>query len=123
MFSDVLLDREYDLPLSPPAKFIVDAGANVGYTSLFMATRHPAAKIVSIEPEESNFLQLQQNVHHLPHVTPLKQGLWPREAYLYIENPDDVNSGFRLAESAMPRPGAIRATTIPALMRELKGPG
>lgn len=118
MFNDVLLEREYDLPLDPPPRFIIDAGANVGYTSLFMATRHPQARVVAIEPEDSNFEALQRNVRHLPQVTPVKAGLWPREAWLYVANPDDVKSGFRLAESSEPRPGALRATTIPALMRQ-----
>ena len=118
MFSDVLLDREYDLPMDPPPRFIIDAGANVGYTSVFMASRHPQARVVAIEPEDSNFAQLSDNVRELPQVTPLKAGLWPREAYLYVENPDDVKSGFRLAESAEPRPGAIKATTIGKLMEQ-----
>lgn len=118
MLSDVLLEQEYDLPMDPPPKFIIDAGANVGYTSSFLASRYPDARIVSIEPEDSNFAQLQKNVGHLNQVQPIKAGLWPREAYLYVANPDDVKSGFRMAESAEPRPDAIRATTIPALMQE-----
>lgn len=118
MFSDVLLEREYDLPIEPPPKFIIDAGANVGYTSLFMATRHPTARVIAIEPEESNFAQLQRNVSHLPQVTPVKGGLWPREAYLYVENPHDVKSGFRLGESPAARTGSIRATTVSALMKQ-----
>ncbi len=118
MFSDVLLDREYELPLEPPPKFIIDAGANVGYTSAFFATRYPAAQIVAIEPEESNFAQLQKNLLGLNRVTALKKGLWPRVAYLHIDNPDDVKSGFRLAESDMALPGSIEATTIPALMQQ-----
>lgn len=118
MLSDVLLEQEYDLPLDPPARFIIDAGANVGYTSSFLAAKHPQARIAAIEPEDSNFAQLQQNVGHLENVTPIKAGLWPREAYLYVENPDDVKSGFRMAESSEPRPDAIKATTIPALMEQ-----
>ena len=118
MLSDVLLEQEYDLPLDPPPRFIIDAGANVGYTSSFLASRHPQARIVAIEPEDSNFSQLQKNVGHLPQVSPIKAGLWPREAWLYVENPGDVKSGFRMAESAEPRADAMRATTIPALMQQ-----
>lgn len=116
MLSDVLLEQEYDLPLDPPPRFIIDAGANVGYTSAFLASRHPQAQIAAIEPEDSNFAQLTRNLEPFTQVTPIKAGLWPREAYLYVANPGDVKSGFRMAESADPRPDAIAATTIPALM-------
>lgn len=118
MLSDVLLDREYDLPLDAPPRFIVDAGANAGYTSVFFAHRYPDARIVALEPEESNFSALLANVRRLPQVTPLHLGLWPRVAQLRVENPDDVKSGFRMTECAPDHPGAVRATTLPALMEQ-----
>lgn len=118
MFSDVLLDREYELPLEPPPRFIIDAGANVGYTSAFFAARYPDARIVAIEPEDSNFQQLQKNLEGLSQVTALKKGLWPRATYLQIDNPTDVKSGFRLIERDGPAPGAIEATTIATLMQQ-----
>ena len=116
MFGDVLLDREYELELDPSPAFIIDAGANVGYTSVCMAHRHPGAKIVAIEPEASNFAMLERNTGHLPQVQRLNAGLWSRPTHLYVENPDDVKSGYRMAESDEPRPDAIRATTILELM-------
>ncbi len=118
MFADVLLDREYELAMDPPPAFIIDAGANVGYTSVFMANRYPGAQIIAIEPEASNFAMLEKNTAHLPQVKRVKAGLWSRPTHLYVENPDDVKSGYRMAECDESQPGAIRATTILELMAQ-----
>jgi hypothetical protein len=40
-------------------RVIVDCGANIGITSLFLAARYPRAKILSIEPHPENFALLK----------------------------------------------------------------
>lgn len=59
-------------------KSIIDAGANVGFTSIFLATNFPEARIVGIEPDAENFKMLEQNVAanvSVPYVL-LKKALW-----------------------------------------------
>ncbi|HEX7845520.1 MAG TPA: FkbM family methyltransferase [Chitinophagaceae bacterium] len=41
---------------------IVDAGANVGYSSVFFLNEFPKARIASIEPDEKNVVLLQRNL-------------------------------------------------------------
>ena len=50
----------FDLPFTP--KTIVDAGANIGMASIFYSHRYPAAKIIALEAEGSNFAALCKNV-------------------------------------------------------------
>lgn len=42
--------------------FILDLGANVGYTSMFYAMHYPQAQIASFEPSPSTFNQLQKQI-------------------------------------------------------------
>ncbi|GAA4376971.1 hypothetical protein GCM10023186_11350 [Hymenobacter koreensis] len=65
---------------------IIDAGANVGYTALYLGNTFPNAQIISIEPESSNFRQLSRNVtaSGLANVEPLQAGLWQRRAHLEV---------------------------------------
>ena len=44
---------------------IIDAGANIGATSVFYALAVPNAQVVAIEPDAGNFELLQRNIHGL----------------------------------------------------------
>jgi len=70
-----------DVPLR-----IIDAGANVGYTTLYLKNAFPNAHIISLEPEDSNFRQLTRNIsiNQLANVTAIQAGLWKRKAHLQV---------------------------------------
>ena len=70
VFNQVVIEEEY-LPIidivkkkydENQIKIIVDAGANIGLTSIFFNSYFNQAKIIAIEPEESNFKQLAKNI-------------------------------------------------------------
>lgn len=44
------------------ARTIVDIGAHIGCFTLFAASHSPTARIISLEPEPSNFSMLQRNI-------------------------------------------------------------
>ena len=45
----------------PPSADIVDVGANIGSFTFFAAARFPGSRILSFEPDPTNFRQLQRN--------------------------------------------------------------
>jgi FkbM family methyltransferase len=51
---------------SGKAPLIVDAGANIGASSVYFAHRFPAARVVAIEANEDNFELLAANTADLP---------------------------------------------------------
>src|SRR6185369_12585741 len=75
-FKKIFLDREYDFPLEKKPETILDAGANVGFASVFFAQKFPTAKIVAIEPEASNFALLKKNSSPYPNIIPVQGALW-----------------------------------------------
>jgi FkbM family methyltransferase len=58
---EIFLEGEYALPDGGPVGTIVDLGANVGQAALWFRTRHPRARIVSVEPDPRTFAILQRN--------------------------------------------------------------
>ena len=50
---------------------IVDAGSNVGYTSLFFSLHLNVKKIIAIEPDKENFKMLEINVQAFRKIKPL----------------------------------------------------
>lgn len=52
-------------------RVIIDCGANIGITSLFLAARYPGATILSVEPHPENFALLKTNVAQVPRISPI----------------------------------------------------
>jgi FkbM family methyltransferase len=53
-------------------RVVVDCGANIGITSLFLAARYPGATILSVEPHPDNFALLKTNVAQVPRILPIR---------------------------------------------------
>jgi FkbM family methyltransferase len=81
-YGEVFTLDSYDCRLSP--RFVVDAGANVGYASVLFAERWPEAEIVALEPDASNFELLVRNTRRYPRVRPLRAALWSNHTPLRV---------------------------------------
>jgi FkbM family methyltransferase len=53
-------------------RVVVDCGANIGITSLFLAARYPGATILSVEPHPENFALLKTNVSQVSRILPIR---------------------------------------------------
>jgi FkbM family methyltransferase len=73
---EVLAFNNYHIASSlvPPddVRVIVDCGANIGITSLFLAARYPRATILSVEPDAENFALLKANVADVSRIVPIR---------------------------------------------------
>jgi FkbM family methyltransferase len=65
-------------------RVIVDAGANIGATTLLFSSQFPDATVVAIEPDPENFRLLEENTRSLAGVVRLRAALWPHEALLSL---------------------------------------
>jgi len=65
-------------------EYIMDCGANIGLTSLYLYKALSPLKILALEPEPSNFEQLQNNIqlNGLSSITPVNKGVWSRPALM-----------------------------------------
>ena len=115
----IFAEEEYDLrPKREPA-FIIDAGANVGFTTIYFANKFPNARIVAIEPEESNFKLLQKNTEAYPNVRCIKAGLWNSDTNLRITNlKKNSKWGFQVEETTENGPANCDAVSINLLLKE-----
>jgi FkbM family methyltransferase len=100
VFEDVIIRRVYDFGCEGrKPSVIVDGGANAGYSSLFFACKFPEARILAVEPSESNYRILVKNISAYPKIEPVNAALWPTEATLVIENPQDEPWEFRMKQA------------------------
>lgn len=110
-FRNIFLYDEYLFPFYGAPQTIVDAGANIGLTSIFFAVQFPDATIIAIEPELSNFDLLQKNSASYSNIIPLQKGLWNKQTRLKIANPEAPKWSFQVEETGE-RQNYIEATTI-----------
>lgn len=78
VYDEGFVDREYDISCPEP-KFIIDAGAHIGLSIVWFAKKYPHARILAIEPEESNFKLLCRNTRRYPLMTVLRAAVWGRK--------------------------------------------
>jgi FkbM family methyltransferase len=111
------LRLRYDtLVASGKQPIIIDCGANIGLSSLWYARQFPKAKIIAVEPDQSNFAIASKNVASYPNITLIYGGVWDTSSPLSIANPDAEPWAFRVEEG---EGSSIPGFTIDQLSEEM----
>jgi FkbM family methyltransferase len=119
VFEEIIINSEYSIGPSRPPRTIVDAGANIGLTSVFFANKFPHATIVAVEPERSNFEMLKTNVAPYSNIVPFHSALWKEDTLLTLSDPGMGHWGYQTREK---RHGdtadrGVPGTTVEGLMK------
>lgn len=93
-FVQVFVKNEYDFDVVSPPRVIVDAGANIGLAAIYFANKYPQAKIIAIEPEESNFAMLRKNAAPYPNIVAVQAALWGSNEEIDLVDPGRGKWGF-----------------------------
>jgi FkbM family methyltransferase len=118
VFDEVFFTEDYYFNYAVKPRIIVDCGANVGLTAVYLSNFFPEARIISIEPDFENFALLQKNTEAYNNVECLQKGVWNKEALLEITNRStNISSGFTVEEVAQRSNESIEAITIPAILK------
>ena len=65
---------------------IVDAGANVGYSSIFLKDQYPDAIVMAIEPDPQAFEMLTSNCAGFERIMPVYGALWSHDGEVALVN-------------------------------------
>ena len=90
------------------ALLIIDAGANIGASTLYLADSWPEAHVIAIEPDAANLELLCSNTSGLPHVTCLHAALTAGSGEMLLVDPGIGHWGFR----AMPTDAALTGAIV-----------
>lgn len=117
-FRHVFLLNEYEHIDFGNVKWVIDAGANIGLFSLFIKDKYPEANIVALEPEPSNFEQVQKNLSGVPGFHGENKGLWNKDCKLEVVVKEELGKwGTQVKESAT---GSIDAICIESILAKYK---
>lgn len=106
-FNEVFLDEVYKTVINrvPRCPTVIDLGAHIGLASLFFATHYPESRLVSVEPDASNYRILVRNLEGLVRMArcrTLQMAAWSSERTL-VEVPHNSPTrydAFRIREPA-----------------------
>lgn len=92
---DLSFINEIKLPLGT----IVDAGANIGLSTVYLKNKFPNAAIISIEPSLVNFKILKKNIEGYQNISIVNGALMGSRQKVSINNPDTDYASFRVSET------------------------
>lgn len=124
VFSQIFIDREYScLDEIVNVDYIVDCGANVGYSSAYFLGRFPQAKVICIEPDPDNFAILEKNMApYKDRVKLICSGLWSHPTGLKFSEEtyrDGAAWSVQVRECRSDEIPEMQAIDIGSLLKEL----
>lgn len=89
-FNDIFVYHQYTINAKNP-KVIIDCGANIGLFTVLMKNKFPDSKIIAIEPDPENFVELKKNASQYNDVFFENYGIWNTDTQLKVS--DKYNRG------------------------------
>jgi len=106
---EIFIDKTYQQQLSQNP-YIIDCGANIGLSVIYIKENHPTAQIVAFEPDEKNFMLLSKNIDSFGYknVTIRKEAVWTENTLLQFSNEGSMSSKIDTS-------GTASTTTVKAI--------
>ncbi|GAA4883858.1 hypothetical protein GCM10023311_02660 [Flaviramulus aquimarinus] len=94
MFNEIFQEHIYKFNTSNRTPYIIDGGANIGMSTIYLKTQFPESKIVSFEPDEGIFKIFKKNIETFgfKDVSLINKGLWNEDTQLSF-NSEGADAG------------------------------
>lgn len=115
-FKEIFNDNIYNLQLPIVPKTIIDAGANVGFASLFFRLKYREAIIIAIEIEKQNVAMMLRNTINLKQLRIENKALFNRKSFFKIENPFNATNSFVIKEVQQSEKYDVEAITLEEIL-------
>lgn len=97
-------------------KYIVDAGAYAGYSSVWYARKYPDATVIAIEPEGSNYEILSENIRPYGNILGMKKALWPVQTSVHVRDMGTGDWGFKMEIEETNTTESVNTITVEQLL-------
>jgi FkbM family methyltransferase len=118
IYEQIFLMHDVAVSLDYQPKLIIDAGAHVGCSATFFASRFPGAKIIAVEAERRNYEQLSKNMSFLPQAESIHAAVWGSRTTLTLADSSAENWGFRVEQGEKSAGVQVPAVTINDLLNQ-----
>jgi FkbM family methyltransferase len=115
-YNKIFVEGEYDVDVGIEPTTILDAGAHIGCSVAYFASRWPQASIVAVEPEPGNLALLKQNAAGLSGITFVGAALWYESGTVRFDNPHGRTDSYRAQPTADGSEGTTPTVTVEELL-------
>jgi FkbM family methyltransferase len=126
VFRQVVLEDQYKLDEIKHPKYIVDAGANIGLTSMVFLEQFPDCRVLAIEPDSQNYLIARKNLEVYGDRCLLYQvALWSEEGVVEVQRGvfrDGLDWSCHTVATCERTATAVDARTMNSLLAEVRFP-
>jgi FkbM family methyltransferase len=114
---EIFIDGIYKQSLRP-APYILDCGANIGLSIIYMKQLYPEARVIGFEPDERNFELLQKNIKSFGYknVSVRKEAVWIENTELQFAYTGSMSSRIEQIDSGKTKP--VKAIRLKELLTE-----
>lgn len=108
---EIFVENIYQQKL-PADAYILDCGANIGMSVIYLKNQFPEARIIAFEPDETNFNLLTKNIHSFgfSNVELRKEAVWNEQTTLLFSN--ESSMGSKVEKSANEKTIKVSATRL-----------
>ena len=117
-FEEVFIKSIYNINLPIKPTNIVDAGANVGLSTLFFKLKYPNATVDAVEIESQNCEMIKKNTAGLSGVQIHQKGLFSKKTFFTIIDPYNATNSFQIQEVADQKDATIESITLENLFEQ-----
>jgi FkbM family methyltransferase len=81
---EIFIDEIYRQKFDKEDPYIIDCGANIGLSVIYMKRLYPKAEIIAFEPDDTNYSYLEKNIRafDFANVTICKEAIWKENTTL-----------------------------------------
>ncbi len=110
---EIFIDKVYQLSL-PAAPFIIDCGAHIGLSVIYLKQQHPGARILAFEPDKTNFSLLQKNISSfgLTNIDLRNEAVWKENTTLRFAQEGSMSSKIETNGDAASNNSQVTATRL-----------
>jgi FkbM family methyltransferase len=112
---EIFIDDVYKITSEEQKPFIIDCGANIGLSVIYLKKQFPGAFIIAFEPDEQNFSLLKHNTGQLQDVQLENKAVWDADETL-IFNMGGTQSSSHTVSGAAVQAKEVKAIRLKKLL-------
>jgi FkbM family methyltransferase len=116
--TEIFIEQLYNQELHNNEPYIIDCGANIGLSIIYVKEKFPNAKILAFEPDDTNYFLLSKNIASFEYknVELRKQAVWIEDTVLNFSS--DASMSSKISESSSNNSISVNAIRLKDFLKE-----